>query len=114
LAQFYFNGLNKDGDFVEKSINLAKSQLQEGKLSKEERWLSLWILGLTEKASQNVLRDSSDALDAYTTKYDEVCKEVINDAVNNYGNLTGNLSIGELDVTLNWNTLASLLNTSGT
>lgn len=114
LVQMYINGLKCDSSFVTNLPNLAKDQLKEGRLSKEEKWLSLWVLGLTQKASQNVLRDSSDALDIYTQKYIGVCDEIVAEAIKTYGELSGTFSAGNYDVKFSWQTLSSLLNTSGT
>jgi hypothetical protein len=72
------------------------------------------MLGLTDKAVQNVLRDDRTAFKNYSDLYTEVCQEVINIHKNEYGELTGNLKLGEeKEVKVDWLFITYLLNAIG-
>lgn len=48
--------------FTERLPEFAAEQLRKGEHGKEERSLAQWVLGLTGKAVQNVLRDDPDVV----------------------------------------------------
>jgi hypothetical protein len=47
-------------------------------------WIAQWVLGLTDKAFQNVLRDNPDALIEYRDRYIETCRQVISSQAREY------------------------------
>lgn len=107
-------GINQQPDFVEKMPEIAERILKKKRLSKPEKWVAQWILGLTDKASQNVLRDDASLLTEYRDRYTNICEEIINNSINEYGNITGNIKIGnEVAVNLNWKFMVYLLGMVG-
>jgi hypothetical protein len=114
MVHLFLKGLSISEDFVEQLPYLSTSILSKKGLSKSERWLSQWVLGLTDKAFQNVLRDSQDALEDYRDKYLAVCKDVIAETEKEYGVLQGEAYIGSEDkAEINWMFMTYLLNAIG-
>src|SRR5262245_54417609 len=58
-------GTARSADCVERLPYLATEVLARARLSKAEKWLAQWVLGLTDKGVQNVLRDDANALEQY-------------------------------------------------
>jgi hypothetical protein len=86
----------------------------KSRLSKPDRWLANWVLGLTGKSFQNVLRDDSTQIENYQRLYIHACKDVIakNKAV--YGELSGTLKLDkEGEAPIDWLFVVYLLNTIG-
>lgn len=101
-------------DFLAQLPNLATEILTRKRLSKAERWIAQWTLGLTDKAFQNVLRDSAESLAAYRDHYVEACREIISNHTQAHGEVRGTLQIGSgVKAEINWLWLTYLLNTIG-
>ncbi len=101
-------------DFVAQLPHLATDILTRKRLTKSERWLAQWALGLTDKAFQNVLRDDPDALMEYRDRYIATCREVITSYTQEYGELTGVLKLDSgVKAEVNWLLMTYLLNTIG-
>jgi len=64
-VELFIKGSANSKDFVNQLPKIATDILSKGNLSKAERWLAQWILGLTDKAFQNVLRDNPEAIAEY-------------------------------------------------
>jgi hypothetical protein len=71
------------------------------------------MLGLTDKAFQNVLRDNPEALTAYRDHYVQTCRDVIAAYVQKYGELGGVVTLSDTQTELSWQLLAYLLNAVG-
>ena len=61
----FLKGATLSDDFIENLPDMASEILRRKRVSKNERWLAQWVLGLTDKAFQNVLRDSPGAVAVY-------------------------------------------------
>lgn len=62
----YLNAAGSIPDFENRLISLVGQEYNEGKLSKAESMFLLWMLGLTNKGVQNILRgDKNEALKEY-------------------------------------------------
>jgi hypothetical protein len=112
LLLFFINGLKSDPDFINKLPERALNALRNGKLTKQQRWIINWILGLTDKAVQNVLRDNIQGSSQYHINYDMAMKEVAIQLETDYGALSGNLKLEEGNknrVTLDWLFILHLL-----
>ncbi|MDW7664540.1 MAG: CfrBI family restriction endonuclease [Nitrosomonadaceae bacterium] len=117
LLLFFINGLKSDPDFINKLPERALNALRNGKLTKQQRWIINWILGLTDKAVQNVLRDNIQGSSQYHINYDMAMKEVAIQLETDYGALSGNLKLEEGNknhVTLDWLFILHLLGAAGT
>lgn len=114
MIQLFINGTATSEDFIAQLPYLATDLLTTGGLSRPDRWLAQWMLGLTDKAYQNVLRDNPDALAAYRDQYVETCRKVIADAITDHGEIQGHLMLDSgTKAKVNWLFLTYLLNTVG-
>ncbi len=112
--QLFLQGSEVVDNFIERLPYIASDILSTGRLKKEERWLAQWILGLTDKGVQNILRDDYQLLAGYRDSYIEACREIITQQVQDYGELSGDVRIGaELHTSINWLFMIYLLNTIG-
>lgn len=69
--------------------------------------LDLWLLGLTKKGLDNIVRDESNIKD-YQSKFSSLISETIDDLTLEFGELSGNLLINGKKIELNWNILSLL------
>jgi hypothetical protein len=115
IFKMFARGSAKDPDFIEKLPQIASEILQRKRgVSKNEKLVAQWILGLTGKACQNVLRDDNSAIDSYRDKYMKTCQEVIRNCEEQNGTLTGTIELDSGNiVSLNWPFITYLLNTVG-
>jgi hypothetical protein len=110
----FLRGEASQKNFVESLPNLATQMLQSRRLAKSDRWFAQWILGLTDKAFQNVLRDDPNALVAYRDRYIEACSDVIAACREEYGEVRGSVHLDcGVEAELSWVFLAYLMNTIG-
>lgn len=101
-------------DFVEKLPEIADSILRQKRLSKADRWMAQWVLGLTDKASQNVLRDNANLLTEYRQRLVQVFEDVIAQSVTELGMLRGEIALnGAPAVELSWKLMLYLLGIVG-
>lgn len=114
IASLFVKGSSKSPDFARMLPYLASDILAHKSLPKFERWLAQWMLGLTDKAVQNVLRDDIALLQRYRDSYIQTCKEIIDNHQQEYGELTGGLKLGEeTETQVDWLLMTYLLNAIG-
>jgi hypothetical protein len=110
----FMRGSATSSDFISELPNLASNVLLRTHLTKTERWLAQWMLGLTDKAFQNVLRDDPDAITEYRDQYIAACNEIIIAHQAKYGNLNGEIVLDtNLKAQINWLWITYLLNAIG-
>jgi hypothetical protein len=115
LLAMFIESEGKWPGFAQQLPAFAAQQLQQGRLSKTERWLADWALGLTEKSVQNVLRDESRALIKYQQNFVNACLGAIENLKSEHGELVGQLKLGENPlVQVTWHFMVSLLSAAGT
>jgi hypothetical protein len=113
-VNLFLQGSALSANFVRQLPHLATDILTRQRLAKSERWIAQWVLGLTDKAFQNVLRDNPDALIEYRDRYIETCRQVISSQAREYGELSGTLKIDAgIKAEVNWLWMTYLLNTIG-
>jgi len=114
MVNLFLQGITLSDDFVRNLPYLSTQILARKRLSRAEKWLAQWMLGLTDKAFQNVLRDNTDSLADYRDRYIETCSAVIEHYQQVYGKLSGafRLSTG-VQAEINWLTMTYLLNAVG-
>lgn len=113
IVHMIVEGISHDENFI---INLhseaSKRLLQKG-VPKEEKWILEWILGLTDKAFQNVLRDDTSNLERYQKEFSEVIEKSNAEFSRDYGVLSGKLQINDKAVDIDWNVLSNLMTIIG-
>ncbi|HMY73067.1 MAG TPA: CfrBI family restriction endonuclease, partial [Blastocatellia bacterium] len=113
-VNLFLQGATRSADFVEQLPHLATEILTRPRLTKAEKWLAQWALGLTDKGVQNILRDSSESLGQYRDRYIETCREVIELHEQDGNELSGELKLTSgVKAEINWLLLTYLLNTIG-
>ncbi len=113
-VNLFLKGAVASSDFVSQLPNLATDTLSRKRLTKAERWIAQWTLGLTDKAFQNVLRDNPDALVEYRDRYIAICREVIGSHAREHGVLSGALKLDSgVKAEVDWLLMTYLLNTIG-
>jgi|SRR4051812_30267256 hypothetical protein len=71
------NGALSEKDFIATLPLKASERLMKGGIKKDEKWLLQWVLGLTDKGMQNILRDEKNGLASYTKNYIDITKKAI-------------------------------------
>ena len=79
---------NADKSTIYELIDRSVEILQQKRIPKTERWLSQWILGLNDKAFQNISRDDPQGLNSYKQQYVDSCDEVIRSFEDKHGSLS--------------------------
>lgn len=114
IVEMFIRGYSLSPDFITTLPTMAAESLQRRRSDKAERWLAQWILGLTDKSVQNVLRDDVKALVEYRDVYIRTCQKAVEDTVNERGSLAGQLELSpELRAEVNWLFVLYLANTVG-
>ena len=115
LLQFYIKGMNQWPNFLDELPYVAVKNLKEGGLSKGEKWLNQWVIGLTNKGSQNILRDDWDEAEKYADRYIQTCKEAAESAREDVGELISSIGLASEDKVhdLGWVGMVYLKNAIG-
>lgn len=109
----FLRGESQSQGFTDQLPAIASERLQH-KIAGDERQILQWVLGLTNKATQNVLRDKLESLDTYREEYVKTCREVVSLCESDYGKLTGTLALSpDEKAEINWNFIVELLGTIG-
>ncbi|MCP4362076.1 MAG: CfrBI family restriction endonuclease [Chloroflexi bacterium] len=107
-------GTSIQPNFIDQLPQIAERILQQKRLSKAERWIAQWILGLTDKASQNVLHDDAELLIEYRQRYETVYADALAESILKYGKLQANIRLdNEFVADLGWNFMLYLLGIVG-
>lgn len=114
LVAMFLEGTVIQPDFVDELPHIATRILEQKRLTKAEKWVAQWALGLTSKATQNVLRDDVTLLDEYRKRYTQTCESVIQESLASYGDLVGEIGLGDnLKSPLTWKFMVYLLGAAG-
>ncbi len=105
-------GSKQNKNFVKKLPYISTSELKK-RLSKDDRWILEWNLGLTDKAFQNVLRDDNTTLDNYKKKFVKILNGVVAESKKEYGNITGQIKLDGDLINIDWNSVLQILTSVG-
>jgi hypothetical protein len=96
---------------------MAIEQLRAGKTDKATVWPAQWLIGLTGKSVQNVLRSKSDALENYISDFETAIEEAAEKCRDDMGNLKMTLGFMEDSsgrrVELDWKDITRLTTAIG-
>src|SRR5258708_11212715 len=114
LVSLFLKGATELDQFVDKLPDMAAQAYANKSYTAAERALAQWILGLTNKAYQNVLRSDLSLVPEYKDVYVEACREVVARHAQEHGELVGtftwdkNSSVASTPI--DWTFLVYLLN----
>jgi hypothetical protein len=113
ILKLFIEGSHKADHFVDDLPKLAVQTLKQRGTS-VEKLLAAWVLGLTGKGIQNVLRSDHRLIQEYQHAYVDTCNQVVARYRQEYGELTGFLELGTgVKANLDWLFMVYLLNTIG-
>lgn len=116
VIAMFLRGLNEVDGFLDKSGELAIKHLASSKRSsKAENWPAQWLIGLTDKAVQNVLRGSAAARKGYLSDFETAIDYSARQCAENYGDLCKLLGIEkkDADAAIVWKTAVLLATAIG-
>ncbi|MBI3324386.1 MAG: CfrBI family restriction endonuclease [Candidatus Omnitrophica bacterium] len=109
----YLRGLQVATQFSRELPSIAARGLSR-RAPKAERWLYQWMLGLTEKGFQNVLRDDVSSIGEYAKTFAVGLRALAKGAGEEHGDLTCRVRVDKnREVVLDWHDLLSLFCTIG-
>jgi len=101
LLLLLLNGC-QDPDFLKKLPSIVLSELLEKKNNPKEKQILQWLLGLTTKSFQNVLRSKVTNVDTYIRATEKSVDEALVILEREFGKLGGSISVDSLKTQLNW------------
>lgn len=101
-------------NFENRIISLVGQEYNGGRLSKAESMFLLWMLGLTNKGVQNILRgDKNEALKEYAVSTKSALESAAQVATEKCGELSGEIKLGGKTLKLNWQNLSQIFTVIG-
>ena len=105
-----FADISVDYDDVDDYANYVIEDLRTAR--NEKKIIDLWLLGLTKKGLDNIVR-SEDNISDYKKKFTDSMKDTIADFTYSYGDLTGIIEHNDVKLELSWDRLMRLMLAAG-
>ena len=110
----YIGAANEIHDFEKNMISIVGKEYSAGKLSKGESMFLLWMLGLTNKGVQNILRgDIENELPEYVESTSNAISSAAKIATENCGKLSGEIKLSGKTLNLSWENLSQIFTVIG-
>ncbi|MEY4454205.1 MAG: hypothetical protein RI951_799 [Pseudomonadota bacterium] len=113
IVSMFFAGMSSINNFSDQLYKLSAEQLKTKKIDKQSTWLAQWLIGLTGKSVQNVLKGDHGSLDKYILETSKVIKECAQKCEENFGNIQMLIKNQDDEVLLNWQEIIQLTTAIG-
>ncbi|HEX8148609.1 MAG TPA: CfrBI family restriction endonuclease [Pyrinomonadaceae bacterium] len=118
LVILFLRGKLEIGTFTSKLSEMAVSQLaRRGKRDKATTWIPQWLIGLTQKQFQNVLRSDAEGIKGYVADFEDAIDEAAGKCRHEFGDVKMELGFVEdargRRVQLYWKDIARLTTAIG-
>ena len=117
MITMFVNGCLGMDNFTDSLSEMAIKQLRADKNDKAATWPAQWLIGLTGKSVQNVLRGKSEAFENYIADFEAAIREASEKCRADMGNLEMTLGFVEdangRRVKLDWNDITRLTTAIG-
>lgn len=118
LVALFLRGHLKIGNFTSKISEMAVSQLaRRRKRDKAATWIAQWLIGLTQKQFQNVLRSDAEGMKGYVADFEDAIDEAARKCRDEFGDIGMELGfIADAKgrrVQLDWKAIARLTTAIG-
>jgi hypothetical protein len=98
-----------------KNLHLAiAEELRTGKLKSEEKVFLQWLMGLTIKGVQNILRSDEKHVEKYLEELEKSFSSAAKQSQKEFGSLTAEISLNKNSYSLNWLSILHLFSALGT
>lgn len=94
-------------DSLDNFFLYTKSNISLSTISSQNTLLSLWLLGLTQKSLNNIVRGRQN-LNDYTNNLFDTLTDTIDNIEHTFGELSGDIKIGDKSLIINWTTFITL------
>lgn len=109
----YLKASKNISNFQQCLTGLVGNELKIKKLSKEQKIFLQWIVGLTGKSIQNVLRSNDEHLENYLKDLENSLTNAIKQSKNEFGDLQGSITIEKENYLVNWHAILQLFTAIG-
>lgn len=113
LLMTYLNANHSIKNLQQNLSKLIGRELASEKLSKEEKQYLQWMVGLTGKSVQNVLRSGEAEFVEYLNDLEQSLKESANEASRVFGDLAGTLCIDDKSTNISWPVITQIFTAIG-
>jgi hypothetical protein len=116
IIALFVAGLLENKNFTDQLSDLAIEQIANSRGDTASRWLGQWLIGLTEKSTQNVLR-SQDRIERYVSDFESAIEQAASECRSEIGDLS--MTLGFIEdgkgqrVELDWRAIAKLTTAIG-
>lgn len=110
----YLKGSSLFNNFENRINSIITKELLKNKLNHEERIFLQWLLGITGKSVQNVLRSDPDAIENYLKNFSHQIKKSSKELQKEFGDLNANIGLSDENVLLKWPELLHIFYAIGT
>ena len=115
IVSLFLSALERDQDYRDTLIESAKSVISSKSPDAGELNIARWILGLTDKSVQNVLRDNAGLFDDYVKSYRSITESVVSQfEAEQEKALLSTQEKAKSGGSIDWNWFAYLANAVGT
>ncbi len=101
-------------NFGSNMSEIISDELKNSKLSAEEKLYLEWMLGLTKKGIQNVMRGDEETTKDYLSDLENSLTNSANQLNKTLGDLSGTLNLGKDSFWIDWNALLQIFTAIGT
>ncbi|HET7115371.1 MAG TPA: CfrBI family restriction endonuclease [Hanamia sp.] len=109
----YLDASKNIKNFQQRIPELVRNELQYSRLSQEQKVFLQWLVGLTGKSIQNVLRSDNEQLKDYLTELESSLNNSIKQSEKEFGKLTGSINIDKENYLINWPSVLQLFTAIG-
>ena len=113
MLMTYLNASKNITGFTENLYTLAGSELISGGLSKEDKVYLNWLIGLTGKSIQNVLRGDPNEYKQYLDGLNDNLIDSVKQCRDIFGEFKGDLTIDKNNFLLNWPSILQIFTAIG-
>lgn len=109
----YLKALKNIDNFSQRIPELVSHELTSAKLSREKKVFLQWLVGLTGKSIQNVLRSDEKQLEIYLKELQTSLTNTIGQSKKEFGELKANITINKEIYSLDWTSFLQIFTAIG-
>ena len=110
----YLRGIKEFSDFDTKYSKIVLKELLNNKLREEDKIFLQWLIGLTGKSFQNVLRGETEDIERYLREFNERLENTSEEIIREFGDIRTSITIDNTNYLLKWPALLHIFYAIGT